>query len=173
MNRSAFWIPICGAHFGRFSLPNEGSLVTAVHTQTAFLLTAFGFGPDALRMGVALEEALNNALYHGNLKISSDERENEDRSVYRRLVEDRKRTRPYNARRIHCDFFMTPLRVDLTVRDEGEGFDKTTIPDCTDPDRIYKFSGRGPKLMHTFADVVAYNEVGNEVHMVKHRVNIA
>ena len=55
------------------------------------------------------------------------------------------------------------------VRDEGNGFDPTILPDPTDPANLEKSSGRGILLMRTFMDEVVFNEVGNEVQMLKRR----
>jgi anti-sigma regulatory factor (Ser/Thr protein kinase) len=53
------------------------------------------------------------------------------------------------------------------VRDEGPGFDPHGLPDPTDPANLEKASGRGLLLMRTFMDSVSFNDLGNEVTMVK------
>ena len=50
-----------------------------------------------IRVCVALEEAINNALFHGNLEISSAQRTG-DRDLYRELVAERLRTAPFRDR---------------------------------------------------------------------------
>src|ERR1041385_8005293 len=58
---------------------------------------------------------------------------------------------------------------EFTVRDEGPGFDVSTLPDPRDPANLEKASGRGVMLIRTFMDEVRYNDKGNQVTMTKRR----
>jgi anti-sigma regulatory factor (Ser/Thr protein kinase) len=117
---------------------------------------------------VALEEALANALYHGNLEVSSSLREDDDRAYYA-LVEQRVRESPYRDRRIHVEAKLSREQAVFVIRDEGCGFDPALLPDPTDPANLEKSSGRGVLLMRTFMDEVCYNNVGNQVTLCKRR----
>jgi CheY-like chemotaxis protein/anti-sigma regulatory factor (Ser/Thr protein kinase) len=121
---------------------------------------------SGIRVSVALEEALNNALFHGNLEISSDLRER-DRAEYRRLIEERMRTSPFSDRKIYVTVHLSRDVGRFVIRDEGPGFDPDALPDPTDPENLEKASGRGILLMRTFMDELQFNEVGNEVRMTK------
>lgn len=121
---------------------------------------------DRLRSGVALEEALLNAAYHGNLEVSSDLREIDHAQFYD-LANERSRLAPYKDRRIHVHVQIDATGLRYVVRDEGPGFDPTQLPDPTDPANLERPSGRGLLLMRTFMDEVRYNDRGNEVTMVK------
>ncbi len=55
----------------------------------------------------------------------------------------------------------------FVVRDEGCGFDPSSLPDPTDPANLDKVTGRGILLMRAFMDQVEFNARGNEVTMVK------
>ena len=55
----------------------------------------------------------------------------------------------------------------LVVRDEGDGFDISSVPDPTDPENLLRASGRGLYLMGTFMDEIIHNDVGNMVTMIK------
>ena len=121
-----------------------------------------------IRTCVALEEALNNALYHGNLELGSELRET-DRSAYRTLVEERRRTQPYRARKIHVAMTVEYDHGKFVIRDEGPGFDPQQLPDPTDPTNLEKPSGRGLLLMRTFMDDVIYNDLGNQVTLIKNK----
>ncbi len=48
-------------------------------------------------------------------------------------------------------------KVIITVKDEGVGFDPTTIPDPTEPENLLKDSGRGVYLMRFYMDDLHYN----------------
>ena len=121
---------------------------------------------SSLRVCIALEEALRNALFHGNLEISSEEREG-DGEVYRKLIEGRRNSDPYRTRRLIVHVRFAPGEATFTIQDDGPGFDPSALPDPTDPENLDKVSGRGLLLMRTFMDEVNYNDRGNRVTMVK------
>lgn len=121
---------------------------------------------EGTRIGVALEEALANALYHGNLEVHSDLREQDDKT-YWTLAQERSRQPPYCDRRVHVTAELSRQRAVFVIRDDGTGFDPSTLPDPTDPANLEKASGRGILLMRTFMDEVTYNDKGNEVTLVK------
>jgi anti-sigma regulatory factor (Ser/Thr protein kinase) len=62
---------------------------------------------------------------------------------------------------------MSREQATITIRDEGPGFDPSSLPDPTDPENIGKISGRGLLLIRTFMDDVRFNETGNEITLVK------
>ena len=123
---------------------------------------------DGTRIGVALEEALSNALYHGNLAMDSELKERDDEAYYA-LVQQRMHQPPYRDRRIHVATRLSAEQATFEIRDEGSGFDVRALPDPTDPANLEKLSGRGVLLMRTFMDEVVYNDVGNTVTMTKRR----
>jgi len=121
---------------------------------------------ERIRVGVALEEALVNALDHGNLETNSALRE-QDFQGYYRLLQERARKLPYRERRIRVEAQMSRNEARIVVRDEGPGFDPAALPDPAAPANLEKISGRGLLLMRTFMDEVTYNARGNEVTLVK------
>jgi serine/threonine-protein kinase RsbW len=88
---------------------------------------------------VAITEAVNNAIYHGN---QSDP-----------------------GKKIHIAFKSDPNRMTFCVRDEGKGFDFKHLPDPTDPKNLEKPTGRGVFLMHRLADSVEFTEHGRCVSL--------
>ncbi len=121
---------------------------------------------DRTRVGVALEEALSNALIHGNLEIGSDLRGGDD-CAYCDAIARRRREPPYRDRRIHVEASLGAAGATFVVRDEGRGFDPAALPDPTDPANLEKCSGRGILLMRTFMDEVHFSERGNAVTLIK------
>ena len=119
-----------------------------------------------IRVAVALREALINAIHHGNLEIGSDLREKDDKQYYR-LVQERRQQEPYQDRRVHVYAKESHRDAVYVIRDEGRGFDPSTLPDPTDPANLEKISGRGLLLIRTFMDEVHHNQAGNEITMVK------
>ncbi|MEO1998341.1 MAG: response regulator [Planctomycetaceae bacterium] len=127
---------------------------------------------DRVRIGVALEESLLNAFYHGNLEVSSELRADDD-SAYYELANQRRCQLPYSQRKIYVNILHSKERLKVTIRDDGPGFDPATLPDPTDPANLGRPSGRGVMLMRTFLDEVCYNDRGNEVTMIRRLLNNA
>jgi serine/threonine-protein kinase RsbW len=108
------------------------------------LAQANGYHQDVcFAIRLALEEALINAIKHGN------------------------RCDP--AKKIRIRFQVGPDKADIRVADEGEGFDPRRIPDPTLDENLEKPGGRGIMLMRAYMDEVRFNARGNEVHLVKRR----
>jgi CheY-like chemotaxis protein/anti-sigma regulatory factor (Ser/Thr protein kinase) len=127
---------------------------------------------ERVRVGVALDEALVNALYHGNLEVRSELRDT-DGKAYAALVRQRASQPPYCVRQIYVTVTMTATEATITIRDEGPGFDPSRLPDPTDPANLEQLGGRGVLLMRTFMDEVTYNESGNQVTMIKRAARAA
>ncbi len=119
-------------------------------------------------LGVALHEALTNAIFHGNLELSSSIKEQDEKRYYS-LAEERRQQFPYRDRRVHVITTLSHDQVIFAVRDEGPGFDPSTLPDPTDPSNLERVSGRGLLLIQTFMDHVEHNQLGNQITMVKKR----
>jgi CheY-like chemotaxis protein/anti-sigma regulatory factor (Ser/Thr protein kinase) len=153
-----------------FELKNDRTLVGPLVGYLQETVTQLGLCDDAerTRIGVALEEALANALYHGNMEISSELRE-QDYNAYYALFEERTKLPPYRDRRVRVNARIRRDEAVFVVRDEGNGFDPSLLPDPTDPANLERLSGRGILLMRTFMDEVVYNAAGNEVTMTKRR----
>lgn len=108
--------------------------------------TRAGFPADDLPgIGMALRECMVNAVVHGNCY-------NEKKKVQLRLAD-------------------SPGRLAITIRDEGEGFDLSDVPDPLAEENLLKQSGRGILLIRAFVDEFSVSRVsphGTEVRMVKY-----
>jgi CheY-like chemotaxis protein len=151
-----------------FVLDNDESMFPPLIHYFQQSLARIGICDEAtnLQVGIALDEALNNALFHGNLEVSSELRER-DPSRYFELAKARRYEPPYRDRRIHVEALLSPASLVVSLRDEGPGFDPSGLPDPTEPENLEKVHGRGIFLMRTFMDEVVFNEPGNEVTMTK------
>ena len=123
---------------------------------------------EQIRIGVAIEEALLNAFYHGNLEIRSELRE-QDSSKFHDLARQRCQEPPFCDRQIFVRAKYSESEAMFVIRDEGPGFDITQVPDPTDPENMRRLSGRGLTLMRAFMDEIHFNDVGNEVTMIMRR----
>lgn len=152
----------------QFVLDNDPRLVAPIVDQLRDDLVAVGVCDEraATRVGIALEEALLNAVYHGNLEISSKLKENGD-GPFHALARERRTTEPYASRWVRVTARVTRKKATFTVTDEGPGFDVSALPDPTDPANLERPSGRGLLLMRAYTDEVRYSATGNRVTMVK------
>ncbi len=119
-----------------------------------------------MRVGVALQEALSNALYHGNLEVSTDLRQDDEREFYD-LAAIRRDLEPYRNRRIRVQACLGRDSVTYTIEDEGPGFDTSALDRPIEPEDLMRVGGRGLLLIRTFMDEVAFNEAGNRITLVK------
>lgn len=107
-------------------------------------LEEIGFPPRGIfGVRLALEEALVNAIKHGNGLDPKKE-------VF-----------------VLCQISQEMVRV--VIEDQGAGFRLQDVPDPTDDENLEKPGGRGIMLMRAFLSVVEYNERGNRVVLEKHR----
>jgi serine/threonine-protein kinase RsbW len=129
----------------RLVLPSHIEAVGDAATAVTDFVQSCGIGEDAaFAIGMAVREAVTNAMVHGN-------QEAETKSV--EVI-------------FNCDGNV----LEIEVRDQGEGFDPAGVPDPTDPANILKTSGRGIFLMRSFMDEVewfARPEGGTTVRMLK------
>ncbi len=121
------------------SEPAEGKQVIA---QLLDKLAEFNWAEnDVFGVHLAVEEAVVNAIKHGN--------QNDRTKVVRVQYE------------ISADRFR------IIVTDQGEGFDPEDVPDPTDEEHLELPSGRGLMLMRSFMTHIAFNDRGNQVTMEK------
>ena len=121
-----------------------------------------------LQIGVALQEALYNALFHGNLEVSSELRQDDER-LFEALAEERRGQEPYCLRRIRVQVQLDRESARFVVADEGSGFDTAIFDREVQPEDLNRIGGRGLLLIRTFMDQVAFNQAGNQITMVKYR----
>lgn len=153
-----------------FKLQNDPALVPLLigHLRQSITQMQLSDATATIRVGVALQEALLNAMHHGNLELKSELRE-QSSSVYYELGEQRRHQPPFDRRHVYVSARLSRSEAIYTIRDEGAGFDPATLPDPTNPENIEKCSGRGLLLIRTFMDHVSHNAAGNELTMIKRR----
>lgn len=98
---------------------------------------------DSFGVHLAAEEALVNAIKHGN-------KQDPNKSV-------------------HVDMRVSKQQVMIHITDEGPGFNPEAVPDPTLDENLDVPSGRGVMLIKAYMTEVEYNEQGNSVRMTKTR----
>ncbi|MHC4114877.1 MAG: ATP-binding protein [Planctomycetota bacterium] len=92
---------------------------------------------------LALEEAFVNAVTHGN-KMDPD-------------------------KKVRIEYLVNGDKIEISLTDQGDGFDANLVPDPRWGDNLYKTGGRGLFLIRSYMDIVEFNERGNRIRMVKHK----
>jgi serine/threonine-protein kinase RsbW len=90
-------------------------------------------------MLIAVTEAVNNAIYHGN------------KGNPEKLVK--------------IGFEVENNELIFSISDEGQGFDYQSLPDPTDPNNIDKLNGRGVFLMTTLSDSIHFEKNGSKINI--------
>ncbi len=153
----------------RFLLSNDPHRVQPLINHLQDHLTMMNLVDKAglIRVGTALHECLINAMEHGNLELTSELRERENSRAFRNLVDERRQQQSYCDRHVQVIARFSRKEAAFAIRDDGQGFDPSKLPDPRDPANLQKCTGRGLFLIRTFMDEVRFNETGNEITMVK------
>ena len=117
---------------------------------------------ERLRIAIAVDQALQNALYRGNLELGSHHRIDARDFAVSEAVDERINTDEFGKRKIGVILKIKPSRFGIRIKDEGPGFDTDSVGSWSDP------SLRGIILMNAFMDSVVYNDKGNIVEMRYH-----
>ena len=100
------------------------------------------YGPDSsFAIKLSLEEAMINAIKHGN-KGDPD-------------------------KKVKIQARVTPTQAEITIEDEGPGFDRTTVPDPTTEENLQRLHGRGILLMEAYMNKVEWLRGGRCIRMVR------
>jgi CheY-like chemotaxis protein len=154
----------------QFLLDNDATLIPPLIGYLQENISRMGLCDEIgrIRVSIALQEALLNAMQHGNLEVESELKEKNEQG-FQDLIKQRRREKPYLTRRVYVTARESPAEAVYVIRDEGPGFDPSQLPDPTDPSNLDRVSGRGLLLIRTFMDKVHHNEAGNQITMVKRR----
>ncbi len=128
-----------------FELENDVQLISPLVELLQEDLAAMGLddGTAGTRVGMALHEALTNALYHGNLEVSSDLRQ-EDESHFHDEAKRRLESEPYRSRSIHVEARLDREAATYVIRDDGPGFDVSILDRPVDPESLMRHRRPGP-----------------------------
>ncbi|MCE2753493.1 MAG: ATP-binding protein [Pirellula sp.] len=125
-------------------IPSELDAGHASIEELMSALEAAGWeGRDVFHIQMAIEEAVVNAIEHGNKKNP--------------------------AKEVHVVFLVDHDFAEMTVTDQGDGFDHENVADPTEEDRLDQPRGRGVLLIRELMSQAQYNVKGNSVWMRKVR----
>jgi serine/threonine-protein kinase RsbW len=135
---------VCQTYPADWLIPSDAAEARRVQEEIEHALKYHQFSErDIFGIKLALEEAVINAIKHGNQM-------------------DR-------AKKLRIAYRISPDRFDVLIADEGRGFDPSDVPDPTAVENLERACGRGLMLMRHYMSEVAFNGCGNSVTMCKHR----
>ena len=127
----------------KVSIPSDTAEGQAVQERIVALLEKLGYpSRDVFGVRLALEEALVNAIKHGN-KLDPN-------------------------KKVRVEAKVTPQRVEIEVEDQGPGFDRACVPDPTAEENLCKCSGRGILLIEAYMNSVEWSRGGRRVRMIRY-----
>ena len=125
-------------------IPSDTAVARELLNQLLLKLEEFGWDEqETFGIHLALEEALVNAIKHGNRLDPNKE--------------------------VEVDVRISSTRFKISIADEGDGFIPEDVPDPTAQENLESPSGRGIMLMRSFMSTVSFNDVGNRVDLSKER----
>ena len=129
----------------RIDIASRFEMLEMVQTVLSHVTGLLRLDDDAAHyVSVAIRESVVNAIKHGN--------------------------RGDAGKRVAIEFLLHPGALEVTVQDEGTGFDPTTVPSPLAEENLLKADGRGIFFMRSFMDEVSYafpSRGGTLVRMLK------
>lgn len=126
----------------RLSIPSDFVAGREAQEKVLHEVSQNGYhGQSLFAIKLALEEALINAIKHGN-KLDP-------------------------AKQVRIEAKISPRQAEIAIEDQGAGFDRCGVPDPTLEENLHKCSGRGILLIEAYMDRVEYSKGGRRLRMVK------
>ena len=125
-----------------FDIPSDFHAGSRVLDEIVSAAESNGYDDDSIfGIKLALDEALINAIKHGN-KLDA-------------------------AKRVTIDATVTPRQIEVEIEDQGCGFNRACVPDPTADANIEKPSGRGILLIESYMNTVEWSCGGRRLRMVR------
>lgn len=126
-----------------FDIPSDFEAARDVQQRVMEEVVCHNYDPDSVfAIRLALEEAIANAIKHGN---------GSDRN-----------------KKVHVEARVTPGRTELLIQDEGPGFSRDRVPDCTAKANLSRPSGRGILLIESYMTSARWDRGGRRLRMTRH-----
>jgi serine/threonine-protein kinase RsbW len=129
----------------KISIPSTSGNIVLVEKLINDICSSYHVSEDYYgNILVAVTEAVNNAIHHGN--------------------------KADPGKIVDVEFKATDNQISFVIHDQGSGFDPSSLPDPTNPENIEKPSGRGVFLMKHLADKVEFSDEGRTVLLGFNRI---
>jgi serine/threonine-protein kinase RsbW len=124
-------------------IPSDFVATRDIQQHVVDALERYGYSEQStFAVKLALEEALINAIRHGN-KLD-------------------------RTKRVTVEAKITAKQCEITVEDEGPGFNRKSVPDPTLEENLEKCSGRGILLIEAYMNKVTWDRGGRRIKIVKY-----
>ncbi len=150
----------------RMTIPTDVNLLPHIAQRITDDIFDTAIFEDSLRynLNLAIFECLSNALEHGNLEVTYEEKtENIQLGNYLDKLRLRSSQEPFRNRKIRVKYFLNEEGVRISIRDEGAGFDVRGYTEKTGQKSNEDFHGRGLLLAMNMVSSLTFNSRGNEV----------
>ncbi|MGM0484851.1 MAG: ATP-binding protein, partial [Candidatus Krumholzibacteriota bacterium] len=126
-----------------FLIPSKLSRIIGVNRLVSFLTAEFGFPREdsKVNLPMVMDEALTNAIVHGNRKNPE--------------------------LKVHVRIYISSHRIIIQIEDRGDGFDFNSTADPTETEKLYNDSGRGIFIIREIMDKVTFKNEGTVIEMEK------
>ncbi|HBS04366.1 MAG TPA: histidine kinase, partial [Leptospiraceae bacterium] len=154
-----------------FSIENYVRNAEILSQRLSSLISRFADAEVQMTVRTSLREIIINAIEHGNLEITFDEKTKAlEEGSYLALIEERRENPKFKNRKIYLEYSIDEDRVAFRVTDEGQGFDHRKMLKTDEKKLNEDFMAHGRGIMMTVSafDIVRYNEKGNRVALVKY-----
>jgi len=156
-NRSFIW------GRGTYSLGNSMALAEPISWKIVSSMWRYAGHETGQLIQAAIREMIWNAMEHGNLEISSREKDG-----YYKLLHKKAEQPVFQGRKVLVKYIITPHKALIKITDDGKGFDhKKILSKIRNNDAKFLENHHGIYLALAVFDRVVYNEVGNQVTLVK------
>ncbi len=128
-----------------YTIPSDQRKLVEVDEYAGTIIAELGFNPDdSDNIAIAISEAVNNAILHGN--------------------------RGDTSKSVHIKFVPVKDGLKIEVTDEGAGFNPEDVANPTEPENLMEESGRGLLIIRHLMDEVdiKHTPKGTRVRMVKY-----
>ncbi|MCB1171401.1 MAG: ATP-binding protein, partial [Leptospiraceae bacterium] len=154
-----------------FSLGNELIAVEELSQRLVRNIPRYVDQGQTAMIRIGLREILINAIEHGNLSITYEEKSQELASGnYSEFIALRQADPRFRQRTVTVDYHLDANGVVYRIQDQGSGFDHGDLDQktATPPDGELPLHGRGIMITRNAFDLVEFNEKGNEVRLLKY-----
>lgn len=154
----------------KYVIGNYLTLSEEISHRITHNLTRYCDSPTAVSIRICVSEMIINAIEHGNLAISYDEKTKAtDAGQYLEFLRSRQADPRYSSRRVTIYYSLNPRKAAFLIVDEGQGFDhkKVLEDNAREANRQFHLHGRGITMAKHAFDILRYNDRGNRVLMIK------
>ena len=153
----------------RFVIPSNIDLIDGVSSYITDRAVDVGVIPPKQKFytQLAIDEAISNAILHGNLRINEHMNKEDDDRPRDVIYNEKRQNLEYAEKKVFIDAMVNTGMLEVKIEDEGVGFNHGELPDPTDKENVFRYHGRGIFVIKNIMDEVSFNNNGNQVTLVK------